>query len=70
MDFPIEHCVFESLGHVHVFHITQLKRAYNLQQIFEGDVRQIPKKGTITNPCLLGIISHMLHVWKIYQYVP
>ena len=33
-----------------MFHITQLKRGYNLQQIFEGDVKRIPIKGHLPNP--------------------
>ena len=36
-------------GLVNVPNITQLKRGYNLQQIFEGDV-QNPRKGTFTSP--------------------
>ena len=38
------------------FHITQLKRGYNLQQIFEGDVKQIPEKGHQSQP--LHMIIH------------
>ena len=43
--------------YVPMFHITQLPRGiFHLQQIWEGDVKQIPKKGHLPTPVKYGTI--------------
>ena len=43
---------YQGLVNVPMFHITQLLGIFHLQQLFEGDGNQIPKKGTFNNPWL------------------
>ena len=40
----------QGLVNVPMFHITQLLGIFHLQQIWEGDVKQIPKKGHLPTP--------------------
>ena len=46
----------QGLVNVPLFHISQLL-GYNLQQICEGDVKQIPKKGHLPTPVINMVVS-------------
>ena len=47
---PMTRTLPQGLVNVPMFHITLLKRGYNIQQIFEGDGNKIPKKGHQSQP--------------------
>ena len=40
-----------------MFYITQLGRGYKFQQIFGGDVKQIPKNGHLPTPVICGFLQ-------------
>ena len=49
-----------------MFHITQLERGYNFQQIFVfGDVKQIPKNGHSPTPVVVRRLERNLGMWTV-----
>ena len=57
---PSYHPFSQGSVHVPMSHITQLKRGYEFQQIFESDVKN-PQKGTFTNPCFMDFPFSTIH---------
>ena len=43
-----------------MFHIAQVNRGYHFQQIFEGDVNQIPKKGHLPTRFRMRLFGQIL----------